>query len=87
MIVNLNKMNLDEQDAAIQLLAAARVKGWDLGMLGFVLPENINGESTGMRLQIKRSEGYMALFLNENGEVEHELVITEAKDLNEGSYS
>jgi len=87
MIVNLNKMNLDEQDAAIQLLAAARVKGWDLGMLGFVLPEDINGESLGMRLQIKRSEGYMALYLNENGDVQDELVITEAKDVNENSYT
>ncbi len=86
MIVNFNKLNLAEQDAALKLLGAARGKGWDLGMLGFVLPEEVGNGAVGMRLQIKRSEGYMALFLDENGKVQDELVITEAKDVNAGAY-
>ena len=86
MIVNFNKLNLAEQDAALKLLGTARGKGWDLGMIGFVLPEEIGENTIGMRLQIKRSEGYMALFLDENGKVQDELVITEAKDVNAGAY-
>ncbi len=86
MIVNFNKLNLAEQDAALKLLSSARGKGWDLGMIGFVLPEDIGENSIGMRLQIKRSEGYMALFLDDNGKVQDELVITEAKDVNAGAY-
>ena len=86
MIANFNKMNLAEQDMAIKLFTAARAKGWDLGMVGFVLPEDIGNSITGARLQIKRSEGYMALFLDNNGKVQDELVITEAKDVNSGAY-
>ena len=87
MIVNLNKLNLDEQDAAIKLLAAARIKGWDLGMLGFILVEGTDSDIVCMRIQIKRSEGYMALYIDDNGDIQDELVITEAKDMNEGLYT
>ena len=86
MIANFNKMNLAEQDMAVKLLTAARAKGWDLGMVGFVLPEDIGNHIVGMRLQIKRSEGYMALFLDNEGFVQDELVITEAQDVNASAY-
>jgi hypothetical protein len=86
MIANFNKMNLAEQDMAVKLLAAARAKGWDLGMVGFVLPEDIGSNMIGARLQIKRSEGYMALFLDADGFIQDELVITEAQDVNASSY-
>jgi len=86
MIANFNKMNLAEQDMAIKLMTAARAKGWDLGMVGFILPEDIGNGITGARLQIKRSEGYMALFLDEDGFIQDELVITEAQDINASAY-
>ena len=86
MIANFNKMNLAEQDMAIKLMSAARAKGWDLGMVGFILPEDIGNGVTGARLQIKRSEGYMALFLDEDGFIQDELVITEAQDINSSAY-
>ncbi|MBL0721579.1 MAG: hypothetical protein JJV88_03245 [Sulfurovum sp.] len=87
MIANFNKMNLAEQDMAIQLLTAARSKGWDLGMVGFILPEDIGNGFIGARIQIKRSEGYMALFLDQDGFIQDELVITEAQDVNASAYS
>ena len=86
MIANFNKTNLVEQDMAVKLLTAARAKGWDLGMVGFVLPEDIGGGVVGARLQIKRSEGYMALFLDSDGFIQDELVITEAQDVNASAY-
>jgi len=86
MIANFNKMNLAEQDMAVKLLTAGRAKGWDLGMVGFILPEDIGNGVTGARLQIKRSEGYMALFLDEDGFIQDEFVITEAQDINASSY-
>ncbi len=86
MIANFNKMNLAEQDMAVKLMAAARAKGWDLGMVGFMLPEDIGNGIIGARLQLKRSEGYMALFLDEDGFIQDELVITEAQDINASSY-
>jgi len=91
MIVNFNKFNYEEQDLANQLLQAARKKGWDLGMQGFVLygtlPDQTDPDVMTMRIQLKRSEGYMALYFNAEGQIMEELVITESRDRNEEFYT